>query len=115
MSKLAKALGLDSGKLAALLKLSPATVSRRRRDLRPLPAEASALLLGVARMVVDLQTIVETSGDHSGSDAGTWLGRWLTRPLPALGWRQPADWLGTVEDQQVVSDMLGRIVHGVYS
>jgi putative toxin-antitoxin system antitoxin component (TIGR02293 family) len=111
---LANALGLDSGKLAASLKLSPATVSRRRRELRPLPVESSALLLGISRMVVDLQTMVEKFVGHSGSDAGAWLGRWLTRPLPALGWQQPSDWLGTVEDQQVASDMLGRIVYGVY-
>ena len=111
---LARALGLSTGKLAALLKISRSMVSRRRRMQRPLRAEHCVLLMGVARMVVDVQTMVEESGDPTSFDAAAWLSRWLTRPLPALGWERPADRLSTPEGQQVVSSILGRMQSGEY-
>lgn len=114
VANLAKALGLSARKLAALLKISPSMVSHRRRTQRPLRAEHCALLMGVARMVVDVQTMVEESGDPTGFDAAAWLARWLTRPLPALGWERPADRLSTPEGQQTVSDVLGRMKSGAY-
>jgi putative toxin-antitoxin system antitoxin component (TIGR02293 family) len=41
--------------------------------------------------------------------------RWLHSPLPALGNQTPVSFLDTGFGARMVSDLLGRIEHGVYS
>jgi putative toxin-antitoxin system antitoxin component (TIGR02293 family) len=41
--------------------------------------------------------------------------RWLHSPLPALGHQTPVSFLDTGFGARMVSDLLGRIEHGVYS
>lgn len=69
----------------------------------------------MARLVGQIQAIVEESGDPEGFDAAAWLSRWLNEPLPALGGVCPLDMLDTIEGQSLVSASLARIQGVAYA
>ncbi len=97
------------------LDISPATMNRKVKDKGRLAPAESERVLGVARLVGQVQAIVEESGDPEGFDAAAWLSRWLNEPLPALGGVRPLDMLDTIEGQGLVSASLARIQGAAYA
>jgi uncharacterized protein (DUF2384 family) len=55
------------------------------------------------------------SGDGSRFDAHKWIGDWLESPLPALGGLKPADYMDTMEGQEMVSTLLAQAQSGAYA
>jgi len=70
--------------------------------------------LGVAKLVAQLETMIQESGDSRGFDAAAWVARWVNEPVPALGAR-PFDILTTKEGQALVSTLLAQIQSGSYA
>lgn len=66
-------------------------------------------------LLSELNRIVRESGDGSGFKSSAWLRDWVSRPNPALGFRCPADLLGTPAGQEMVFDLLRRMQSGAYS
>ena len=97
------------------LDISPATMNRKVKDKGRLPPAESERVLGVVRLVGQIQAIVEESGDPEGFDAAAWLSRWLDEPLAALGGVRPLDMLDTIEGQSLVSASLARIQGAAYA
>ena len=97
------------------LDISPATMNRKVKDKGRLPPAESERVLGVARLIGQIQAIVEESGNPEGFDAAAWLSRWLGEPLPALGGARPLDMLDTIEGQSLVSASLARIQGAAYA
>ena len=71
--------------------------------------------IGVARLVAQVQRIVDESGDPEGFDATAWTSRWLDEPLPALNGVCPVDLLDTMEGQALVSNAIAQIQSGAYA
>ena len=69
----------------------------------------------VARLVAQIQNIVDVSGDPEGFDASAWMSRWLNEPLPSLGGVRPVDLLDTMEGQALVSNAIAQIQSGAYA
>ena len=99
----------------AALHLSSSTVNRRAQKDQMLPPDASERLLGFAKLVGQVQAMVEESGDPQGFDAAAWLASWLDEPLPALGGARPVDMMDTMEGQALVSTTLAKIQSGAYA
>ena len=97
------------------LDLSVATFNRKVKANATLSAAESERVLGFARLVGQVEAMIEESGDPSGFDARSWLGRWLTEPLPALGNARPIDFMNTMEGQNLVSQTLAQAVSGAYA
>ncbi|MBI0436175.1 antitoxin Xre/MbcA/ParS toxin-binding domain-containing protein [Roseomonas sp. KE0001] len=97
------------------LALSPATMNRKAKGADRLPPAESERVLGMARLVGQVQAMVEESGNSEGFDAAEWVSRWLSEPLPALGGAKPLDFLDTMEGQALVSSMLARMQSGTYA
>ncbi len=112
---LAKRMAVPNERLVAILGLSRATVDRKARDNKPLSTDESARVLGLARLVGQVQEMVAESGDPAGFDAASWVARWLQRPLPALGGKLPADFMDTADGQSLVSTMVARMQTGAYA
>lgn len=106
-------LSLPKGEAMRALKLSPATVNRKAKNKEALAQEDSERLLGVAKLVGQLQAMV--GGEHKDFSAETWMSAWLREPLPSLGGQRPLDFLDTMEGQALVSDTLARVESGAYS
>jgi putative toxin-antitoxin system antitoxin component (TIGR02293 family) len=108
-------LQFDQQVLLAALHLSTATVNRKAARGEPLAPDESERVIGLARLVGQLQAMVEESGDPEGFDALGWLSAWLREPLPALGGSRPIDLLDTMEGQALLARTLGQMQSGSYA
>lgn len=108
-------LAVEQGMFFVALNLSTATVNRKVTRKEPLASDEGERVIGVAKLVGQLQAIIEESGDPAGFDAGAWISSWLREPLPALGGARPLDLLDTMEGQALVSDALARVQSGAYA
>ena len=79
------------------------------------PAEHESRMIGIAKLVAQLQAMVQESGNPEGFDAGAWISRWLEEPLPALGGMRPIDLMDTMEGQATVSTILAQMQSGAYA
>lgn len=112
---IAKRMAVPKERLVATLGLARATVDRKARDNKPLSTDDSARVLGMARLVGQVQEIVAESGDPVGFDAASWVAQWLQSPLPALGGKRPAEFMDTADGQSLVSTMVARMQTGAYA
>ncbi|WP_371437542.1 antitoxin Xre/MbcA/ParS toxin-binding domain-containing protein [Polaromonas sp.] len=112
---LAGGMNVSKDKLLATLGLRRETIRRRAKENQALSAEESSRVLGVSRLIGQVQAIVEASGNPDGFDAAAWVGTWLDRPLPALGGQRPAELMDTAEGQAVVANMILRSQSGAYA
>ena len=108
-------LAIAQGPAFAALKLSAATVNRKAAQGKALSLDESERVLGVVRLIGQVQAMVEESGVPKGFNAARWIARWLEEPLPALGRRRPLDFLDTMEGQALVADLLAQAQSGAYA
>lgn len=101
--------------LSDALNLKTATVNRKAARNDALPIESTERLLGVMRLIGQLEAIVEESGVGEGFDAASWLSNWLREPMPALGGAKPLSLLDTMEGQTMVADVLAKVQSGAYA
>jgi putative toxin-antitoxin system antitoxin component (TIGR02293 family) len=108
-------LHLDKGIVTNVLGLPRSTVDKKIKEDKDLTPEQSERVLGLQRLIGQVEVIVTESGDPTGFDAGEWLARWIQRPLPALGGRKPDEFLDTVVGQQLISKLLAQVQSGAYA
>jgi putative toxin-antitoxin system antitoxin component (TIGR02293 family) len=113
--QIARSMDLSKEQLGKTLGLPVTTVDRKVKSGEALTAEQGERLIGVARLIGQVQTMVEQSGNPEGFDAAHWLGAWLDEPLPALGGDCPADLMDTAEGRSVVSNLLAMAQSGAYA
>ena len=97
------------------LNLSTATVNKKAKHGETLSPDESERVVGLARLVGQVEAMIQESGDPGGFDSGAWMARWLTEPLPALGGTCPADLMDTMEGQGLVAAALSSIQSGAYA
>jgi len=112
---MARRMAMPKEKLVGTLGLARATIDRKARENKPLSSDESSRVLGMARLVGQVQAMVEESGNPAGFNAAEWVARWLEKPLPALGGQRPADLMDTPEGQGIVSQVVARMQSGAYS
>jgi putative toxin-antitoxin system antitoxin component (TIGR02293 family) len=108
-------LSIGQGAGLKALKLSQATVNKKAKQGSPLSPGESERVIGIAKLVGQLQAMVEDSGEAEGFDAAGWMSRWLTEPLPALGGTRPVELMDTMEGQTLVSATLAQVQSGAYA
>ncbi len=108
-------LRFEQGVLLEALNLKTATVNRKAAQGASLSPEESERVIGMAKLVGQLQAMVEDSGDPEGFDAPGWLSQWLREPVPALGGARPVELLDTMEGQALVSQALRQMQSGAYA
>jgi putative toxin-antitoxin system antitoxin component (TIGR02293 family) len=97
------------------LNLSTATVNKKAKQGAMLSPEESERIVGFAKLVGQLEAMIQDSGDPTNFDARAWMARWLAEPLPAFGGARPADLMDTMEGQGLVSGALAKIQSGAYA
>lgn len=105
------------GALAVLraLDLPVATFNRKVKSDDVLSKAESERVVGFARLVGQVEAMVDGAGDAENFDSRAWLSRWLTTSLPALGDVKPIDYMDTMEGQNLVSQKLAQVVSGAYA
>lgn len=107
-------ISVTKGEALRAVNIPQATMTRWVKLRGRLPPAESERVLGVGRLLGQVEAIVRESGNPDGFDASAWLTRWLREPLPALAGARPLDMLDTIEGQRLVSDMLSRMQSGAY-
>ena len=108
-------LAIGQGAVLKALKLSPATVNKKAKQDRTLSPGESERVIGFAKLVGQLQAVIQESGNPEGFDAAAWMARWLNAPVPALGGTRPIDLMDTMEGQGLVSTTLAQLQSGAYA
>ena len=109
------AMGVSPAQFLARLQLRPATVKRCLKAHVPLSAVYSERIIGLHRLIGQVETLVGDSGDPTGFNAARWLATWLEQPLAALGNAKPAEFMDTMEGQRLLSGLLARMASGAYA
>jgi putative toxin-antitoxin system antitoxin component (TIGR02293 family) len=108
-------LAMGQGAALKALNLSPATVNKKAKQDQTLSPEESERVIGMAKLVGQLEAVIQESGDPKGFDATAWMSHWLIDPLPALGGARPIDLMDTMEGQALVSTTLAQMQSGAYA
>lgn len=115
LKEMARRMDISQEKIFAYLRLSAATVNRKATRDEVLSTEDSERVVGMAKLIGQVQSMVGQSGNPKEFDAAKWMARWLEEPLPALGGDTPAAYLDTMEGQKLVSNLLAMMQSGAYA
>lgn len=115
VSAIAEEMNIARERLYAMLGLARATIERKLRHGHRLGPDESERVIGIARLIGQVQEIVTASGDPAGFDAARWVAGWLGRPLPALGGRQPSAFMDTAEGRDIVAGLIAQTQSAAYA
>ena len=97
------------------LQIPVATMNRKIRENAQLSPAEGERVLGVGRLLGQLQAMVQESGQPECFDAPAWLSEWMSSPVPALGGTRPLDLMDTMTGQGLVSQTLAQMQSGAYA
>lgn len=83
--ELARRLDTSQEHLMTRLGLPRATIVRKSKARQNLSTEQTERVIGLSRLIGQVQTMIEQSGEPEGFDAAHWVAAWIERPSPALG------------------------------
>ncbi len=112
---LADRLGESSSKLYTLLHIPFARATRRKPENARLSVESSDRVVGFAKLIGQIETIMQESGNPERFNAAHWLRDWISRPSAALGNHRPEELLYTSDGREMISEILARGQTGAYS
>ncbi len=108
-------MGIPKQWLYDVLKFPRTTVNRQITKKEHLSPEFSERMIGLQKLIGQVESIMAESGADSDFNAAHWVAQWLEQPLPALGNAKPADYMDTVVGQELVASMLARMQSGAYA
>lgn len=108
-------LRVPQGEALTALHIQVATLNRKAKTNAPLSPAEGERVLGFARLLGQVQTMVRESGDSERFDASAWLSAWMSAPVPALGGARPLDLMDTMTGQSLVSRLLSQMQSGAYA
>ncbi len=108
-------MGVAKERMIAMLHFTRATVNRRIKTKEALPTEYSERIIGLQKLIGQVEIMVAESGDPTGFNAAHWVADWLERPVAALNNAKPADFMDTIEGQELVSSLLAKMQSGAYA
>jgi uncharacterized protein (DUF2384 family) len=111
-------LDIQQEKVFFMLDIATATVNRKASRNEALSREDSEKVLGMAKLIGQVETMLEASGDPDqmqNFNAARWLTRWMEEPIPALAGASPSQYMDTIEGQEMISKLLAQMQTGAYA
>lgn len=108
-------MGVTKERLLSTLQFPRATINRKIAAKDVLPPEYSERMIGLQKLIGQVEVMVAESGVPEGFSAAHWVAQWLEEPSPALGNARPADYMDTVEGQEMVAGLLLKMQTGAYA
>ena len=108
-------MGIPKERLVAFLQFPRTTINRRISKKEALPPEFSERMIGLQKIIGQVESIMADSGTDLDFNAALWVAQWLEQPLPALANAKPADYMDTVEGQELVAGLLAKMQSGAYA
>ncbi|WP_296655262.1 antitoxin Xre/MbcA/ParS toxin-binding domain-containing protein [Paraburkholderia sp.] len=113
--EMAARMDISQDRLMKQLGLPRATIVRKATARQNLSTAQAERVIGLAMLIVQVQTMVNESGNREGFDAAHWLAQWFERPNAALGGRRPAELMDTVTGQNLVFSILAKLQSAAYA
>jgi putative toxin-antitoxin system antitoxin component (TIGR02293 family) len=92
-----------------------ATANRKIRLASVLSQDESERVLGIARLIGQVEQIVAESGTPKGFDPASWTAAWLVQPAAVLGGKSPGEFLDTADGRALVSGLISQMQSGAYA
>lgn len=89
VDELAADMGTSKDWLLATLGFSKTACNRKKWKSKPLSKGEGERVLGMARLIGQVEVMVTQSGDPKGFSAPHWVARWLQEPFAALAATEP--------------------------
>lgn len=115
LNVLSSELGMPKEGMAERLGLASSTVRNKTATSKLLSTDDSEKVIGMSRLIGQVQAMVNEAGNPEGFDAAAWLANWMEQGLPALGGRKPSEYMDTAVGQALVSQLLDQIRSGAYA
>jgi len=108
-------MGITKDTLFKFLNLPKSTMDKKSVANQILPIDQGERLIGMAKLVGQVESIVSESGNPEGFNAAKWVASWLEKPSPAFGGEKPSIYLDTISGQEMIADLLAKIQTGAYA
>lgn len=115
LSETIRVLGLPQDRTFKILGLPRSTMLKKIAAGQALDRTEGSLVVGLQRLIGQVETMVAESGDSTHFNAAKWLAGWMESPNPALGGRCPADYMRLPEGQEMLSQLLSQTQSGAYA
>lgn len=106
LERLGKITGLPLDRLRVAVRITPRTLTRRKKE-KKLSPEESDRLVSVSRLLAQTFELFE-----GNEEAGI---RWFTSPNRALSGQSPIEVAATETGTREVENLIGRLEHGVFT
>lgn len=105
----ARSMNVPYRRVIDILEYSKATITRKVANGLRLTRDESERLLGLQKLVGQVEKMVRLCGDSHGFDAPVWVERFLATPCPAFGGIKPEDLMPSSEGRQLVESCVARM------
>lgn len=112
---IAKDMNIPRDRFIALIGVKRATAARKLASNSKLSADESERLVGIAKLIGQVESIVKESGNPENFKPARWFAQWIEESSSALGGRRPADLLDTADGREAVSRLLAQMQSGAYA
>jgi putative toxin-antitoxin system antitoxin component (TIGR02293 family) len=106
LERLGETTGLPLEMLRVAVRITPRTLTRRKKE-KKLSPEESDRLVSISRLLAQTFELFE-----GNEEAGI---RWFTSPNRALGSQSPLEVAATETGTREVENLIGRLEHGVFT
>lgn len=113
--QLSEAMGLPQDRLFEMLDLPRSSMKREIKNNGLLSAAYTERLVGLAKLIGQVEQMVAASGNPKGFNAAEWVNGWLDTPSSALGGRKPGTLMDTAEGRDMVSRLVAQMQSGAYA
>lgn len=112
--RLARAMGRSKERVAQMLGLALTTIDRKAQKGELLNPEQSERVVATAKLIGQVEVMIEESGEPEGFNAAAWFADWLDTPLPALAGRKPVQLMSTAEGRELLGRLLATAQSSAY-
>jgi uncharacterized protein (DUF2384 family) len=108
-------LAFDRDTIAKVLGSFPTRGNRNVGRSNALSRTGGERVIGLAKLVGQLQATVDELGGPTAFDGAAWLAQWLRTPLPTLAGTRPIELIDTMEGQTLISALLAQLPSGAHA
>lgn len=108
-------MGVPKERLLTLLHFPRTSINRWIAKKESMPAELSERIIGLQKLIGQVQSMLAESGEDENFNAARWVANWLEQPSPALNNARPAEYMDTVEGQELIAGLLAKMQSGAYA
>lgn len=108
-------LGLTQDRTFKILGFPRSSMKKKIAAHSPLKRDEGTLVIGLRRLIGQVEVMVAESGDPKDFSAAKWIAGWMETPNPALAGKCPADYMHLPEGQEMLSQLLSQMQSGAYA